>query len=399
MQISENIREIKPSATLAVTALAKELAAQGRDIIDLSPGEPDLPTPRFIAEAGVAAIQQGHTRYTAAAGMPALKKAIAATFARRYDTDVDPAGIVVSNGAKQAMFNVCFTLFGPGDRVMVPVPYWTSYPDIIRLARAEPVEVRTREERDFKVAVDDLDAAYDPSVRGLIINSPSNPSGAVHDRDEFERIVRWAVDRDVWLISDEIYEGLCYVADRAPGLLDLDPALRRKAVLVHGVSKSFAMTGWRIGFSYCDPELASAMGAVQSHITSNAATPSQYAALAAFSDPKAHDEALESLRSTFRRRRDLVVELLREHLPAMRYVRPDGAFYLFIRIDSWFGGEIRDSVALCRYLLEEAGVALVPGSAFGDDRFARLSFAASEEALTEGIRRIAGALAALPARP
>ena len=395
MQISENIREIKPSATLAVTALARDLAAQGRDIVDLSAGEPDLPTPGFASEAAIDAIRKGYTRYTAASGMPALRKAIAADLEQRAGRSIDPAGIVVSNGAKQALFNVCFTLFGPGDKVLLPVPYWTSYPDLIRLARAEPLEVRGDAARDFKITVDQLEEAYDPSVRGLILNSPSNPTGAVYDRDEFESIVRWAVERDVWVISDEIYNRLCYVLDRAPGLLDLDPAYLRRAIIIDGASKSFAMTGWRIGFSYCDPKLASTIGALQSHVTSNAATPSQYAALAAYSQVEARDAALATLRETFLRRRNLIMDLVRTKLPQVSYVRPDGAFYLFFRIDPFFNADAPDSIALCRWLLQEAGVALVPGAAFGDDRFARLSFATSDEALTEGITRIANAVAAV----
>lgn len=393
MRFSDNIRELQPSATLAVAALAQELKSRGRDIVDLSAGEPDLPTPAFVSEAGIEAIRKGYTRYTAASGLPALKKAIAADLEQRAGRPIDPAGVVVSNGAKQALFNVCFTLFGPGDRVILPVPYWTSYPDLIRLARAEPLEVRGDEARDFKVTAAQLDEVYDPSVRGIIINSPSNPTGAVYDRDEFESIVRWAVERDIWVISDEIYGRLCYVAERAPGLLDLDPAFMRSAILIDGASKSFAMTGWRIGFSYCDPKVASKVGALQSHVTSNPATPSQYAALAAYGRAEERDAAVAELHASFRRRRDLVVELLREHLPQVGYVRPDGAFYLFIRIDSFFNPEAPDSIALCRWLLQEAGVALVPGAAFGDDRYARLSFASSEEALTKGIQRIAAAVA------
>ena len=395
MRISDNIRELQPSATLAVTALARELAAQGRDIVDLSAGEPDLPTPEFAAAAGIEAIQKGHTRYTAASGLPALKKAIAADLEQRAGRAIDPAGVVVTAGAKQALFNVCFTLFGPGDRVLLPVPYWTSYPDLIRLARAEPLEIRGDAARDFKVTAEQLEEAYEPAVRGIILNSPSNPTGAVYDRDEFESIVRWAVERDVWVISDEIYGRLCYVAERAPGLLDLDPAYLRRAIIVDGASKSFAMTGWRIGFSYSDPALAGKMGALQSHITSNPATPSQYAALAAYGETGARDAAVATLRATFLRRRDLVVNLLREKLPQVSYVSPDGAFYLFIRVDSFFTPEAPDSIALCRWLLQEAGVALVPGAAFGDDRYARLSFATSDEALIEGITRVAGAVTAV----
>jgi aspartate aminotransferase len=399
VHISDNIRELQPSATLAVAALAKELAAQGRDIVDLSAGEPDSPTPEFIAEAGIDAIRKGHIRYTPAAGLPALKQAIARNLERRSGRSIDPAGIVVSNGAKQSLFNVCFTLFGPGDQVLLPVPYWTSYPDLIRLARAEPVEVTGDVARSARVGIQHLEAAYSPRVRGLILNSPSNPSGAVYGRDELQAILRWTAERDIWVISDEIYGRLCYVADHAPGLLDLEPAALDRAVLIDGASKSFAMTGWRIGFSYSSRALADSMGALQSHITSNPSTPAQYAALAAYSQTEAQDRAVQQLHASFQRRRDLVLELFREHLPEVEYIRPEGAFYLFFRLDSFYGGDTPDSISMCRRLLQEAGVALVPGSAFGDDRYARLSFATSEQALRAGIQRMAAALGSLVGSP
>jgi aspartate aminotransferase len=393
MRISENIRELKPSATLAVAALARELSAQGRDIINLSAGEPDFGTPEFIGRAAIKAIQEGKTQYTPSAGIMPLRQAIAKDIARRTGKTIDPAGIVVTMGAKQALFNACFVLFGPGDRVLLPAPYWTSYPDIIRLARAEPVEVRGDIARDFKVSVQDLEAAYDERVRGLILNSPSNPTGIVYTRDQLEAILRWAAEREIWVISDEIYGRLYYQGGYAPGILDLDPSLLGRTVLVDGASKAFAMTGWRIGFSYSSKALADQMTALQSHITSNATTPAQYAAVAAYSASPEEAAAIDEMVRIFHRRRDHVLALFREHLPEVPYIRPEGAFYLFFRTDAYYDDQYPDSTAFCRWLLEEAGVALVPGAAFGDDRFVRLSFAASEEALTGGVRRIAEALA------
>lgn len=394
MRFSENVLGIEPSATLAVTALARELSAKGRDIIDLSAGEPDFRTPEFIAEAAIAAIQDGKTRYTPSAGIPELRQAIANDLARHTGKDIDPAEIVVTIGAKQALFNACFVLFGPGDRVLLPTPYWTSYPALIRLARAEPVEVPAMAEQGFKVTPADLDAATDERVRGLILNSPSNPTGTVYSRAELEAIAGWAAERGVWLISDEIYNRIYFNGRRAPGLLDLDAHLLERAVVVDGASKSFAMTGWRIGFSYTSPALAKRMTAVQSHITSNASSPAQYAAVAAYSAEPLEAEAIETMAEIFRHRRELLLGLFREHLPDLPFIRPDGAFYLFFRADRHYGGEVGDSVAFCRMLLERAGVALVPGEAFGDDRYIRLSFAAPDEALLEGIQRIAGTLRA-----
>jgi aspartate aminotransferase len=385
---SDNVRQLQPSATLAVSALARELKGQGRPLIDLSAGEPDFDTPAFIVEAGVAAIRAGHTRYTAAAGIPALRRAIADSLAREHGTAASAAGVVVSAGAKQALFNALFVLVGPGDRVMIPVPYWTSYPEIVQLARAEPVFVHGPEERGYRIGPAELDAAWDQGVRALILNSPSNPSGAVYRREELESIAGWARDRGVWLISDEIYARLCYLGQRAPGLLDLPPELLDRAVVINGASKAFAMTGWRIGYSYTDAVTATEIGALQSHITSNAATPSQHAALAAFTATPDQEAELDAMAAEFAARRDLVVRLLAERLPGTGHVAPEGAFYLFFRTDHWYDGDGPGSIDLCTRLIEEAEVALVPGAAFGDDRYVRLSFAASRAELEEAFDRL-----------
>lgn len=389
---SENVRQLQPSATLAVAALARGLKAQGRAIIDLSAGEPDFPTPDFIGNAAMDAIRVGHTRYTPASGVPAVRQAVAELLARDYGVATDPAGVVVSAGAKQALFNALFVLTGPGDRVMVPVPYWTSYPELVRIARAEPLFVQGPEDRGYRVGPDDLDAAWDPSVRALILNSPSNPSGAVYPLDELEAIGRWAAQRGIWIISDEIYARLCYLGGRAPGVLDLPPELLERTILINGASKAYAMTGWRIGYSYSDPATAAEMGALQSHTTSNASTPAQYAALAAFTATPEQEAELGAMAEEFAARRDLVVARLGERLPGTGYVTPDGAFYLFFRADQWYTPDRPDSIALCTMLIEEAEVALVPGAAFGDDRYIRLSFAASRAELEEAFERLGRAI-------
>lgn len=394
MRISQNIAELTPSATMAVAALARELRAQGRDIIDLSAGEPDFRTPDFIGQAGIAAITNGETRYTPPAGLPALRQAIASSLERRYGRPFDPKGVVVTAGAKQAIFNACFVLFGPGDKVLLPAPYWTSYPELVKLSRAEPVIVPGREDRGFKIGPDELDAVWDERVRGLILNSPSNPAGTVYTRQELEAIARWAAEREVWILSDEIYSRIHFAGEGpAAGLLDLDPAIAARGVVIDGASKAFAMTGWRIGFSYSDPVLAGHMAALQSHTTSNAAAPSQHAAIAAYSAEPLEEEAIAKMVEVFRQRRDLLVELFRERLPDVPYVHPDGAFYLFFRADAFYSGDATNSVTFCSDLLDRAGVALVPGAAFGDDRYVRLSFAASEEALDRAVARMAKGLA------
>lgn len=392
--LSENVSKLQPSATIAVSSKAKELKAKGRDVINLGAGEPDFPTPGFIAEAGERAIRDGRTRYTPAAGIPELREAIAAAIHARHGREVDPASVVVSAGAKQALFNALFALVGPGDKVLVPVPYWTSYPEMITLARAQAVAVQGAEERGFRVGPEELERAWSPDVRALLLNSPSNPSGAVYRPAEIEAVLTWAAERGVRVISDEIYLRLCYLDAPAAGIHDFADPLVETAVLIDGASKTFAMTGWRIGWSVTDPRLAGTLSALQSHTTSNAATPSQYAALAALTATAGQAAELDAMAAEFHARRDLVLALLERHLPGTPHVRPEGAFYLFFRVDRWFDEERPDSVALCTWLIEHAGVALVPGSAFGDDRYVRLSFAASRQELTDAFERLGRALGA-----
>jgi len=393
MRFSANIRELEESATLAVAALARKMKEQGREVIDLSIGEPDFRTPDFAAQAGIAAIVQGFTHYTPVPGLPTLRQLIAEHLQRMHGRDTESAGVVVTAGAKHALFNACFTLFGPGDRVLVPAPYWTSYPELVKIARATPVIIPTELEAGFKVTPATLDAHYDGNVRGLILNSPSNPTGAVYSLAEMEAVVRWASEHDVWVISDEIYDRICYDEKRAPGILDIDPTLFDKAVLVNGASKAFAMTGWRLGFSYSSPALAKKMADLQSHMTSNVATPTQYAAMAIYRSEPRVEHAVRAMVGVFRHRRERLVSLFRKHLPRIEFEPPAGSFYLFFRVDGFYRDDVNDSVTFCRWLLETTGVALVPGAAFGDDRFVRLSFAAPEDELVEAVRRMGEALA------
>jgi aspartate aminotransferase len=398
MHFSSNVKALTPSATIAVSTLCKQLRAEGRDILDLSVGEPDFRTPDFAAQAGIAAIVQGFTHYTAVPGMPALREAIASALARRSGRPADPAGVVVANGAKQALFNACFVLFGPGDEVLLPAPYWTSYPELITLARAEPKIVLAGPEREFKVDVAQLESARTERTRGLILNSPSNPTGAIYSLAELDAIMRWAHEHEIWVLADEIYGRICFEADLAPSVLDLDEQLLQKCVLIDGASKAFAMTGWRVGFSYSALDLANAMAALQSHITSNISTPAQYAALAVFRDEPRVEHAVRAMVNVFRRRRAKALEMLAAHLPGADVLPPAGAFYAFVRVDSFFDDRSPDSVALCRRLLDETGVAFVPGIAFGDDRFIRMSLAAPEAEIAEAIRRVGALLAPTLAR-
>jgi aspartate aminotransferase len=390
MQFSTNIEKLKPSATIAVSTLAKKLASEGRDIINLSAGEPDFDTPAFIADAAIDGIRGGQTRYTPPAGIPELRKAIARHLSQRAGRDLSWEGVVVTAGAKQGLFNTIFSLFGPGDEVLIAAPYWTTYPDLVVIARAEPVTVFGSEERDFKVTPADLEASATAATKGFIINSPSNPTGAVYTLEELDAIARWCRDRGIWLISDEIYRNIHHDGDRgAPGILDLPAESLGRFVLVDGASKSYAMTGWRIGFTYADSAASKEFTALQSQMTSNAATPSQVAALAAYSNVSEAEASLGTMGTAFRRRRDLVVTRMEQRLPGVRFIRPAGAFYLYFRVDHLFRDGVPDATAWCSELLERHGVALVPGAAFGDDRWVRLSFATSDEVLEEAFRRIA----------
>jgi aspartate aminotransferase len=388
MHLSENVRALQPSATLGVSALCTEMRAAGRSVLDLSSGEPDFRTPEFAASAGVAAIEQGFTHYTPVAGTATLRAAIAAYLNRTTGHPADPAGVVVSVGAKHAIFNACFTLFGPGDDVLVPAPYWTSYPEILRLARARPVFVAGDPAHGLKVDPTALDAALTPATRGLLLNSPTNPTGAVYARDELDALLLWAAERELWVISDEIYNRICFDGDRAVSVLDLDASLLERVVLVDGVSKTFAMTGWRIGFSYCAAGLAAAFASLQSHVTSCATASAQAAAVAAYLDEARVDEAVRAMVRVFSRRREHAAAALRAALPDATFTDPGGAFFLFARVDSYYDEHRPDSTSFCGDLLTRAGVALVPGLAFGDDRYVRLSFAAPEAEILEGIRRM-----------
>jgi aspartate aminotransferase len=394
MDFSSNIARLRPSATIAVSTLAKKLKTEGRDIIDLSAGEPDFPTPDWIAQAGIRAIREGHTRYTPAPGLPELRSAVAASMMRSgggKGWSVTSDGVVVTCGAKQALYNACMALFGPGDEVMIATPYWTSYPQIVSLARAEPVFVAGPEEGGFRLDPEILEAHRTPATRGLILCSPSNPTGAVYSAEELQAVARWCRDRGIHLLSDEIYRRIHFdeAGAPAPGLMDLDAEDVGSAVIIDGVSKAYAMTGWRIGYAVTSPEIAKKLGALQSHSTSNAATPSQMAALEALSRPDDADREIAAMVQAFRRRRDQVMAGIREALPGLEILEPGGAFYLFIRTDSRYGDGIDGSEAWCSDLLEEVGVAMVPGVAFGDDRFVRLSYATSDALLEEAVRRLA----------
>jgi aspartate aminotransferase len=386
---SANVATLRESATIAVSARAKQLRASGRPVIDLGAGEPDAPTPEFVCAAAAAAVAAGATRYTQVEGIAPLRDAIAADASSRYRgrDRITAADVVVGAGTKQALFNACFTLFGPGDEVLIPTPGWTSYYAMIALARATSVSVVGPREHDLKVDAAQLREAATARTRGVILNSPSNPTGAVYSTDELRAILDLADERGWWVLSDEIYQRIAYESP-APSVLDV--ASRRDRLLIfNGVAKAYAMTGWRIGWAITPLAVARVMAAFQSHTTSNAATVSQHAALAALTCRDHADRAISAMVAEFRRRRDAVSALLRS--AGVDFIEPAGAFYTFIRVANDHAGTDPGS-AFARRLLEEHDVAVVAGAAFGAPDWIRLSFAAPFGDVLEGARRIIRAL-------
>ena len=382
--LSPNIAHLETSATIAISQEAKRRRAAGEDVIDLGAGEPDFPTPPIPVEAGVRAIKEGKTRYPSNEGILELRAAAATHLSLLSGgRPVNADNIVVSTGSKQSLFNACFTLFGPGDVVAIPAPAWVSYPQIIHLARARPVLIAGHPEWGLKVSVRELERIL-PAPKGLILCSPCNPTGSVYTLSELRSIAQWAAERKVWVISDEIYRRIHYGSGPAPSFLDLPDDLLERVVVVTGVSKAYAMTGWRVGVALAPGPIAKAMAALQSHTTSGANHMAQYAAAAAFGDERLEQD-VQRMVAEFRRRRDILTAGFRRHLPGVEFVEPHGAFYFFFRTDAFVGISGTD---FCTRLITETGVALVPGAAFGDDRWTRLSYAAATSDIEKSLERI-----------
>ncbi|MGH7671732.1 MAG: pyridoxal phosphate-dependent aminotransferase [Gemmatimonadales bacterium] len=381
--LSANLQHLETSATIAISAEAKRRRAAGEDVIDLGAGEPNFPTPSIPADAGLRAIKEGKTHYPANEGILELRAAAATHLSLLSGgRPVNADHIVVSSGSKQALFNACFTLFGPGDVVAIPAPAWVSYPQIVHLSRARPVLLPGDPEWSLKVSVRDLERML-PGATGLILCSPCNPTGGVYTHAEIRSIAQWAKDKKVWVIADEIYRRIHYGPGPAPSFLDLPDDLLERVVVIYGVSKAYAMTGWRIGMALAPGGIAGAMAALQSHTTTGANHPAQYAAAAALADDRVEQDVSRMV-AEFRRRRDLVVGRFRRDLPGVEFVDPLGAFYFFFRVDSF--GKI-SGTEFCTRLITGSGVALVPGAAFGDDRWVRLSYAAAAEDIKRALDR------------
>jgi len=390
-RVSRRIAAIEESATLAVDARAKALKAAGEDVIGFGAGEPDFPTPdHIVAAAAEACADARNHRYTPAAGLLELREAVAAKTARDSEYRVEPSQVLVTNGAKQAVYNAFAALLDPGDEVLVPAPYWVTYPEAIRLAGGGPVPVPTDESTGFRVAVDVLEAACTPRTKVLLFVSPSNPTGAVYPPEQVEAVGRWAAERDLWVVTDEIYEHLVYGDHTFSSMPALVPELADRCVVVNGVAKTFAMTGWRVGWMIAPADLTAAAVNLQSHTTSNVANVSQRAALAALTGDMG---CVAAMRRAFDRRRRLMHGLL-DAIPGVSCPEPEGAFYAFPSLAGALGRDLRGRAAattleLAEIVLDEARVAIVPGEAFGAPGYARLSYALGDDQLEEGVTRLA----------
>lgn len=389
--LSDALARIKPSPTVAITALARELRGEGRDIVSLSAGEPDFDTPDHIRAAGKAAIDRGETRYTSPEGIPELRAAIAAKFARENRLAYAPDQVIVTAGGKQALFNALVATLNPGDEVVIPAPFWVSYPDIVRLAGGTPVIVEGRLETGFRITPQALDAAITPKTKWFIFNSPSNPTGAGYDADQLRALTEVLLAHPhVWVMSDDMYEHIVYPPFVFASPAEIEPRLLPRTLTVNGVSKAYAMTGWRIGYAAGPRDLIRAMVTIQGQSTSNAASISQWAAVAALTGPQ---DYIPDAARAFLRRRDLVVEML-NRAPGIRCPTPEGAFYVYPSVAGLIGAATPEGQVIatdedfCRELLEAEGVAVVFGAAFGGSPNFRLSYAASDDLLIDACLRI-----------
>jgi aspartate/methionine/tyrosine aminotransferase len=394
-RLSARIGEMAESATLAVDAKAKALKAAGRPVIGFGAGEPDFPTPGYVVEAAVEACRDPRNhRYTPAGGLPELKRAIVDKTRRDSGLQVEVANVLVTNGGKQAIYEAFATLLDPGDEVIVPAPYWTTYPEAIRLAGGVPVEVLADETQDYKVTVGQLEAARTDRTKVLLFNSPSNPTGAVYDRSEVEALGRWAVDHDLWVLTDEIYEHLVYDGLESASMPVVVPELVDRCVVVNGVAKTYAMTGWRVGWLIGPADVVKAATNLQSHATSNVSNVAQRAALAALTGDLS---AVEQMREAFDRRRRTIVAMLNA-IDGVVCPEPKGAFYAYPSVQGLLGREVdgaapQSSAELAELLLDKAEIAAVPGEAFGSPGYLRFSYALGDDDLVEGITRMQKLLA------
>jgi len=394
VKLARRLSVVEPSPTLAVSAKAAKLKAEGIDVVSFGAGEPDFDTPVHIKEAAKKALDAGATKYTLVEGTVPLRKAVAKWIGDAHGIKVEPSEVIVSSGAKQSIFNAIFALIDEGDEVIIPTPAWVSYNDIVKLAGGRPVNVPTKAEENFQVRVEDVAKAITPRTKMILVCSPSNPTGAIYDEATLRGLAKLAVEKDVWLMTDDIYRTLVYGDGKffQPAVMGAD--VRAHTLIIDGVSKAFAMTGWRVGFTVAPKAVVEAMATIQGQSTTHAAAVSQAAALAAIEGPT---DELEKMRVEFDKRRKVMVARLRE-IPGVTCVEPKGAFYAFPDLSAFIGKKtpegkkIENDVQLCEWLIEAARVAVVMGSAFHAPGFVRLSYATSMKNVEEGVRRMAEAL-------
>ncbi|MBC7361864.1 MAG: pyridoxal phosphate-dependent aminotransferase [Candidatus Aminicenantes bacterium] len=394
--VSERVNKIGASPTLKISAKAKAMKAEGIDVVDLSVGEPDFPTPDNVKAAAIKAIEQNFTKYTENDGIPELRKAVCKRLKEDYGLEYKPNEVLISSGAKNSLFNLIQAIVNEGDEVIIPAPYWVTYPECVNLAKGKPVIVETREEDGFLLTPEQLRAAISPSTRALVLNNPCNPTGATYTKEQLEALAEVIRKEDIYVIADEIYSRLVYDGFQFVSFAALGEDIKKKTIIISGVSKSYSMTGWRIGFAVGPAEIISAMSKIQSHTTSNACSISQKASVEALAGPQYE---VNRMVAEFQRRRNYVLMRLQQ-IPGISCFKPQGAFYLFPNVSSYYGKEaggiqIRNSYGLAYYLLKEARVAVVPGDAFGADNYIRISYATSMENLEKGMDRIAEAMSKL----
>jgi len=388
MYASEKAKNIKASTTLAIDSKFKAMKAEGLDVVGFGAGEPDFDTPEYIKKAAIEAINAGKTKYTPAAGTMELRKAVAEKFSRENGLSYEPTQIVISNGAKHSLVNAFMAILNPGDEVIIPAPFWVSYPEMVKLADGVPVIVESTEEADFKVTVEALEKALTAKTRALVLNSPSNPTGMVYTENELKAIADFAVKNDIYVISDEIYEHLIYEGKHV-SIASFGEDIKNRTIIINGVSKTYAMTGWRIGFAAAAPEIAKIMANVQSHASSNPNSIAQAATVAALSGGM---EEIETMKKAFVERRNYMVDRINS-IEGVSCKKPNGAFYVLMNISKIKGKTIAGKVIntsddFAELFLQEAKVAVVPCSGFGDDDFVRWSYAVSMETIKEGLDRL-----------
>jgi len=396
VKIAGRMSQIKPSPTLAITAKAKALKAQGVDVVGFGAGEPDFDTPEHIKEAAVKALKEGFTKYTPVPGIDELRQAVADQLARDYGLEYAKEEIIVSCGAKHSLYNIATVLLEPGDEVIIPSPYWVTYPAQVYIAEATPVIVETLEENDFKLTPEQLEEAITPRTKALILNYPSNPTGASYTKEELEKLAEVALKHDIWVISDEIYDKIIYDGFQHVPFATLSPEVKENTLLVNGVSKTYSMTGWRIGWVAGNKDVVAAMNKLQSQSTSNPTSMAQSAALAALRGPQ---DCVAEMVKAFQERRDYIVQRFNS-MEGVSCFNPSGAFYVFPSFAGLYGRRygdrvIQSSLDFADYLLNEFKVAIVPGVAFGEDKGARLSYATSMENIKKGLDRIEEAISQL----